>query len=56
MCAKILGYVKETKEAYILTRKGAYFYHLIEQAYTTAYIDKMWHILRLEAFPDEMRL
>lgn len=56
MCAKILGYVRETKEEYILTRKGAYFYHLIEQAYTTAYIDKMWHILRLEAFPDEMRL
>lgn len=54
--AKVLGYIKETKEEYVLTKKGAYIYHLIEQAYTTAYIDKMWHILRLEAFPDKMKL
>lgn len=56
LLAKILGYVKETNEEYILTRKGAYLYHLIEQAYTTAYIDKMWYVLRLDAFPDQMKL
>lgn len=54
--AKLLGYVKEKKEEFILTKKGAYIYHLVEQAYTTAYIDKMWHVLRLEAFPEKMKL
>lgn len=54
--AKLLGYIKENKEEYFLTRKGGYLYHLIEQAYTTAYIDKMWHILRVTAFPEKMKL
>ena len=53
---KLLGYVKETKDEYILTKKGAYLFHLVEQAYTTAYIDKMWHTLRLIPFPDSMKL
>lgn len=53
---KLLGYVKETKEEYILTKKGAYLFHLVEQAYTTAYIDKMWHTLRVIPFPDSMKL
>lgn len=54
--AKILGYVKETTAEFILTKKGAYLFHLVEQAYTTAYIDKMWHMLRVIPFPDSMKL
>lgn len=41
---------------YILTEKGAYYYHYIEQIYTTAYIDKMWNVSRLTAFPEKIIL
>lgn len=39
-----------------LTDRAAYWYHNIEQAYTTAYIDKMWNICRKTAFPEEIAL
>ena len=54
--ARLLGLIKKQKDQYILTERGAYYYHLIEQAYTTAYIDKMWSIARLDAFPKEIIL
>ncbi len=41
---------------YVLTNKAAYYYHYIEQKYTTAYIDKMWNVSRRIAFPDEIIL
>ncbi|MBP1744985.1 MAG: hypothetical protein H6Q58_1963, partial [Firmicutes bacterium] len=41
---------------YELTEKGAYYYHYIEQAYTTAYIDRMWNISRNEPFPEKIIL
>lgn len=54
--AKLVGYIRETKDEYVLTKKGAYLFHLVEQAYTTAYIDKMWYTLRITPFPDKMKL
>ncbi len=39
-----------------MTDKAAYLYHDVEQAYTTAYIDKMWHISRLQPFPKKIIL
>lgn len=51
-----LGFVKKRDNHYCLTDKGAYYYHFIEQAYTTAYIDRMWNISRSTAFPDEVVL
>ncbi|HHW37978.1 MAG TPA: radical SAM protein [Bacillales bacterium] len=53
---KLLGFLKERDGKYYLTEKGAYYYHLIEQAYTTAYIDKMWNISRTTAFPEQIVL
>ncbi|MGL6056979.1 MAG: coproporphyrinogen-III oxidase family protein [Culicoidibacterales bacterium] len=55
-CAQLLKLVNLENGMYTLTTKGAYYYHLIEQAYTTAYIDKMWHIARTEAFPEKITL
>jgi len=52
----LFGLLKKTKSRYYLTEKGAYYYHYIEQVYTTAYIDKMWSISRNEAFPKEIVL
>ena len=54
--AKLLGFVTEEKGVYQMTLKGAFYYHYYENFYTLAYIDKMWGIMRQEAFPEEIRL
>lgn len=53
---QMLGLLKFDEGVYYLTDKGAYYYHYVEQAYTTAYIDKMWNISRKQAFPDKITL
>ena len=49
--AKLLGFIKEQNGIYEMTLKGAFYYHYYENFYTLAYIDKMWGIMRKEAFP-----
>lgn len=39
-----------------LAVKSAFYYHCCESVYTLAYIDKMWGILRREAFSEYLRL
>ncbi|MFA9398651.1 MAG: coproporphyrinogen-III oxidase family protein [Clostridiaceae bacterium] len=53
---KIFGLLEEEGDVLNLTDKGAYYYHYIEQAYTTAYIDKMWNISRKIPFPKKIVL
>lgn len=52
--AKILGLIKEENGIYKMTMKGAFYYHYYENYYTLSYIDKMWGIMRKEAFPNEI--
>ncbi len=54
--AKLLGFVTEEKCNYHMTLKGAFYYHYYENFYTLAYIDKMWGIMRKEAFPESLKL
>ena len=54
--AKGLGLVTERSGVYEMTLKGAFYYHYYENFYTLAYIDKMWGLLRREAFPEKMVL
>ena len=54
--AKKLGLITEDNGVYEMTLKGAFYYHYIENYYTLAYIDKMWGIMRKEAFPEGMTL
>ncbi|MDW7739701.1 MAG: radical SAM protein [Bacillota bacterium] len=54
--AERLGYIRENCESYELTGKGATLFHSIEQAYTRAYIDKMWNISKQQAFPEQIIL
>ncbi len=54
--AKLLGFVTENDGIYSMTPKGAFYYHYYENFYTLAYIDKMWGIMRQEAFPKEIKL
>lgn len=54
--AKLLGFAAEQDGIYTMTDKGAFYYHYYEQFYTLSYIDKMWGILREEAFPEGIEL
>jgi len=54
--AKQLGFVEEENGVYEMTLKGAFYYHYYEDFYTLAYIDKMWGIMRKEAFPEKIEL
>lgn len=52
--ARLLGFVTESDGVYRTTLKGAFYYHYFESFYTLAYIDKMWGIMRREAFPERI--
>lgn len=54
--AELLGFVTEKDSVYRMTLKGAFYYHYYENFYTLAYIDKMWGIMRNEAFPEQIKL
>ena len=54
--SKLLGFIKERDGVYEMTLKGAFYYHYYENFYTLSYIDKMWGIMRKEAFPKEIKL
>ena len=54
--AKRLGLAVESGGVYEMTLRGAFYYHDSENFYTLAYIDKMWGILRQEAFPKRIEL
>ena len=56
MIAKLAGFKTEKDGVYTMTPKGAFYYHYYENFYTLAYIDKMWGIMRKEAFPDKIIL
>ena len=54
--AKLLGFVKKKGDMYEMTLRGAFYYHYFENYYTLSYIDKMWGIMRKEAFPKGIKL
>ena len=53
---QVLGFLKRDEEGYKMTLKGAFYYHYYENFYTLSYIDKMWGIMRKEAFPKDIKL
>ncbi len=54
--AKLFGLITGENGVYSMTLKGAFYYHYYESFYTLAYIDKMWGIMRKEAFPEKIEL
>lgn len=54
--ARLSGLLKKEKGIYRMTLKGAFYYHYYENFYTLSYIDKMWGLMRKEAFPRGMEL
>ena len=56
LVAKLLGFITEEHGNYKMTLRGAFYYHYFESFYTLSYIDKMWGIMRKEAFPEHIEL
>lgn len=54
--AERLGFVTHKDGTFEMTLKGAFYYHYYENYYTLSYIDKMWGIMRENAFPDKIEL
>lgn len=54
--ARMLGFVTKKGGIYEMTLKGAFYYHYYENFYTLSYIDKMWGVMRREAFPEGLKL
>lgn len=54
--ARWLGFATYADGVYTMTPKGSFYYHHYENFYTLAYIDKMWGLMRQQAFPEELRL
>lgn len=54
--AQKMGFITKQGEVYEMTLKGAFYYHYYENFYTLSYIDKMWGIMRREAFPRRIEL
>jgi len=52
----MLGILKRTEGGFILTERGRYLFHLVEQAYTTEYIDTTWRTCRSEPWPSGLEL
>ena len=49
-------FLTKENDIYSMTTKGAFYYHYYEQFYTLSYIDKMWGIMRNEAFPKYIKV
>lgn len=55
LLARSLGFIKRENDGFRLTKKGAFYFHYYENFYTLSYIDKMWGIMRENAFPEEIK-
>lgn len=53
---EVLGFLIKDEHGYRMTLKGAFYYHYYENFYTLSYIDKMWGVMRKEAFPESIKL
>jgi coproporphyrinogen III oxidase-like Fe-S oxidoreductase len=49
-----LGILGRRDNSYMITRKGAYLFHLVEQMYTDQYIDKVWMFSRRTPWPSKL--
>lgn len=52
--AQHMGILRPSAEGYNLTRRGAYLFHLVEQLYTSQYIDRVWHLATTTPWPDRL--
>ena len=53
---RMAGLVRQEGDTRRLTDTGAYLFHLLEQEYTHAYLEKLWSACRREAWPHAVTL
>ncbi|GAA0714280.1 radical SAM family heme chaperone HemW [Paraclostridium ghonii] len=54
--AKKMNLLKEDESGYKVTTKGSYYFHVVEQIYTSQYIDKTWSIAQNNPWPNKIKL
>lgn len=52
--ARLLGWIYKEGNEYVMTTRGSYYYHYFEHFYTLSYIDRMWNLMRENAFPEKL--
>lgn len=50
--AKVGGLLKETKSHYVLTQRGAFWIHLLQNYFSLRYINRIWSAARYTAWPE----
>jgi len=53
---RLTGLARRDGDTIRLTDRGAYAFHLVEKAYTHAYLEKLWAACRREAWPGPVEL
>jgi oxygen-independent coproporphyrinogen-3 oxidase len=53
---KIMGLCKETKDEIILTERGSFYIHLLQNYFILTYINKVWTIAKKEAWPEKIEI
>jgi hypothetical protein len=53
---KALGMLAEEAECYVLTERGSFWIHLIQNYYVLNYIDKLWTRAIQEPWPGRIEL
>lgn len=53
---KIFRLCRQTKEKFILTEKGSFYIHLLQNYFILNYINKVWTIARKEAWPEKIEI
>lgn len=54
--ARLLGFVGQEGDDYVMTTRGSYYYHYFEHFYTLSYIDQMWNLMRNTPFPQQLTI
>jgi oxygen-independent coproporphyrinogen-3 oxidase len=53
---KIMGLCKEAKKEFVLTERGSFYIHLLQNYFILNYINKVWTIAKKEAWPEKIEI
>lgn len=52
----MMGFCRSEEKAYALTERGAFWIHLAQNYFLLDYINKVWRIMKKEAYPEEIAI
>ena len=53
---KVMGLYKETEKEIILTQRGSFYIHLLQNYFILNYINEVWTVARKEAWPEKIEI